>query len=116
VPDVTWLPTETRSSRTRALNGAGITVSIFMLARTATSLPAHLLAGRDRQGDHQGGAGARSTRSSSRHTRCVSRPPRRRAPGRSGDSSGEAGSSMIFCLRRWMEQSRTWTCRAPVTK
>ena len=71
-PVSTWLPTETRHSRSRALNGARSTVSIFMLSSTSTGAPASTSSPTSSGvATTSAGAGERRTPPSSRLTRCV---------------------------------------------
>ena len=71
-PVSTWLPADTGSSRTIALNGACSTVSIFMLSSTSTGAPASTSAPTATGvATTSAGAAARSTPPSSRLTRCV---------------------------------------------
>ncbi len=69
-PVSTWLPVATRSSRTRAANGARSTVSIFMLSSTSTGAPASTRSpAATGEATTRAGAGERSTPPSSRLTR-----------------------------------------------
>ena len=68
----TWLPTRTRSSLTRPVNGAVSAVSIFIDSSTSTGCPAATSSPTASGVDTtSAGAGARTMPPSSRLTRCI---------------------------------------------